>query len=296
MSNESAAPPDTFHEAQLGHVDVYASYKRSPYLSIKHSSYFHVYSELFAPYKGRAITFVEVGVLNGGSLFMWRDYFGPGARIIGVDFNPLAKKWEKEGFEIHIGSQSDPEFWGSLFDAVGPVDLVLDDGGHTFEQQILTVHCCIPHIKDGGLMVVEDTHTSYFKDFGYPTKYSFIEWTKKLIDNINSRFPGVKVSSLPYKQSVHSITFFESIVSLKIDREKCFDSVPTSNGGISSAAEDFRHRGTAMGKVRGLITGLAGRYPALRGSSLLRNLKNRAYGLYAAHHTKNRLKRLGKFF
>ena len=277
-------------------MDVYESYKRSPYLSIKHSSYFHAYSELFAGYKGRAITFVEVGVLNGGSLFMWRDYFGPGARIIGVDFNPLAKKWEKEGFEIHIGNQSDPGFWSAFFDTVGPVDLVLDDGGHTFEQQIITVHCCIPHINDGGRMVIEDTHTSYFRDFGYPTKYSFIEWTKKLIDNINSRFPAVKVSDLPYKQSVHSITFFESIVSLKIDRKKCFDSVPTSNDGISSAADDFRHQGTAMGRVRSLITNVAERFPALKSSSLLRNVKNRAYGLYEARHTRNRLKRLGKFF
>jgi cephalosporin hydroxylase len=296
MSNDSGAFQDALHEKTIGNVDVYESYKRSPYLSIKHSSYFHAYSELFAQYKGRAITFVEVGVLNGGSLFMWRDYFGPNARIIGVDFNPLAKKWEKEGFEIHIGSQSDTDFWHRFFNAVGPVDLVLDDGGHTFEQQIITVHCCIPHIKDGGRMVVEDTHTSYFRDFGYPTRYSFIEWTKKLIDNINSRFPAVKVSTLPYKQSVHSITFFESIVSMKIDRAKCFDSVPTSNGGISSAAQDFRHQGTAMGKVRTAITNLARRFPALRESTLLRSLKNRAYGIYAAHHTKNRLKRLGKFF
>lgn len=296
MSNDSAASQRPAYEKDIGNVDVYRSYQRSPYLSIKHSSYFHAYAELFAPYKGRPITFVEVGVLNGGSLFMWRDYFGPHARIIGVDFNPLAKKWEKEGFEIHIGSQSDPTFWDALFKSVGPVDLVLDDGGHTFEQQIITVHCCIPHVNNGGLVVVEDTHTSYFKDFGYPTKYSFIEWTKKLIDNINSRFPGVKVSTLPYRESVHSITFFESIVSLKIDREKCFESVPTSNGGISSGAEDFRHEGTAMGRVRNFITGLATRYPALRANPVLRNLKNRVYGLYTAHHTKNRLKRLGKFF
>ena len=52
---------------------------------------------------GKEITFVEIGILDGGSLFMWRDFFGNKARIIGVDLNPEAKKWEKEGFEIFIG-------------------------------------------------------------------------------------------------------------------------------------------------------------------------------------------------
>ncbi len=85
----------------------YRSYLKSPYKSIKHTTYFEVYDELFSRYRGKDITFVEVGVLGGGSLFMWRDFFGPKARIIGVDLNPNAKKWTEHGFEIFIGSQSD---------------------------------------------------------------------------------------------------------------------------------------------------------------------------------------------
>lgn len=130
---------------------------------------------------------------------MWRDYFGPKVRIIGIDFNPMARRWENDGFEIFIGNQSDPLFWKGVFNIIGDVDIILDDGGHTYEQQIVTAHECIPRIRDGGLLIVEDTHTSYFKGFGYPSKYSFIEWTKRLIDNINSRFPAVKVCNLPYK-------------------------------------------------------------------------------------------------
>jgi hypothetical protein len=230
------------YENALGQLDIYKCYKKSPYLSNKHSSYFQVYAELLEPYRNKPITFIEVGVLNGGSLFMWREYFGAKARIIGIEFNPLAKRWESDGFEIFIGSQSDGLFWDEVFNKIGNVDIVLDDGGHTYEQQIITAHKCVPHIKDGGLLIVEDTHTSYFKDFGYPSKYSFIEWTKMLIDNINSRFPTVKVSSLPYKNSVYSISIFESIVSFKIQRNKCFESAPTTNGGTSLNAKDFRHQ------------------------------------------------------
>jgi len=226
---------------------IYQSYLRSPYLSIKHSSYFHVYDELFEKYRGKEFTFVEVGVLNGGSLFMWRDYFGDRARIIGVDLNPLAQKWTKDGFEIYIGSQSDPEFWESFFKQVGPVDVLLDDGGHTFEQQIVTVHHALPHIRDGGVIAVEDVHTSYFRDFGAPSRYSFISWAKSIADDIGSRFPELPLARRPYKDAISSVRFFESIVSFHVDRRKCFRSTVTSNEGKSFEAEDYRHKGSFAG-------------------------------------------------
>ena len=107
----------------------YQSYKKSPYRCVKLTTYFDVYDDLFAQYRGKEITFVEIGVLFGGSLFMWRDFFGPKARIIGVDLNPNAKKWEEEGFEIYIGSQSDENFWNRFVEEITSVDVVLDDGG-----------------------------------------------------------------------------------------------------------------------------------------------------------------------
>ena len=76
---------------------------------------------------GKEITFVEIGVLNGGPLFMWRGFFWPKARIIGVELNPGAKRWESEGFEIFCGSQSDEVFWSDFVEQVGRVDIVLDD-------------------------------------------------------------------------------------------------------------------------------------------------------------------------
>ncbi len=88
-----------------------------------------------------------------------------------------------------------------------------------------------------------------FQEFGYPSKYSFIEWTKRLIDNINSRFPAVKVSDLPYKSSIFSISIYESIVSFKVSRQKCFESFEMSNNGISMDAVDFRHKGREVFSV-----------------------------------------------
>ena len=51
----------------------------------------------------------------------------------------------------------------------------------------------IPNIKDGGIILIEDTHTSYSKRFGNPSKYSFINYSKYLVDVVNSRFPSDEI-------------------------------------------------------------------------------------------------------
>ena len=140
--------------------------------------------KLFSQYRGKEITFVEIGVLSGGSLQMWKKFFGEKARIIGIDLNPDAKKFEELGFEIFIGSQSDEVFWKNFFSKVGGVDIILDDGGHTNFQQIMTTCICAPLIRDNGILVVEDVFHSYgvsygSKGFYNPSKYSFINFVRK---------------------------------------------------------------------------------------------------------------------
>lgn len=220
-------------------TDTYKAFVKSPYKSIKHSTYFESYDHFFSKYRNQNITFVEIGVLGGGSLFMWRDYFGPEARIIGVDLNPNAKKWEENGFEIYIGSQSDIKFWESFKQEVGLIDVVLDDGGHTYEQQIITTECLLSAMNDGGIIVVEDTHTSYMEGFG-PKSKSFIEYTKKLIDKVNMRFG--KLSDYESERRFWSIEVVESMVAFKINKKASnLVSELKNNGGIDDSAQDFRY-------------------------------------------------------
>lgn len=212
----------------------------SPEKSIKHSTYFPVYDYLFERFRGKPICFVEVGVLSGGSLFMWRHFFGPEARIIGIDLNPEAKKWEEFGFEIFIGNQSDPEFWEDFFMKAGPVDILLDDGGHTFHQQIQTVQSSIPMIKDGGMVVVEDTHTSYMGGFGFKG-FSFVRWAKTLVEPVNARFSMLVKRS--HSSVLWAVEFLESFVVFRVDRGLCaVSSQPVSNSTKSASPEDFRGR------------------------------------------------------
>ncbi|QDT88460.1 class I SAM-dependent methyltransferase [Gimesia algae] len=217
----------------------YQAYLKSPYKSIKHSTYFAVYDDLFARYRGKEITFVEIGVLGGGSLFMWREFLGPKARIIGIDLNPNAKKWEAEGFDIFIGSQSDKQFWQDFVKKVGKVDVVLDDGGHTYEQQIITTEMLLDSINDQGMLVVEDTHTSYMDGFG-SRRYSFIEYVKCLIDKMNQRFSELNTTASDRR--VWSIQTYESFVAFHIRRSASdLVSESTDNGGTDDAAMDYRY-------------------------------------------------------
>jgi len=253
-------------EHRLESLALYQIYKRTKYLSIKHESYFHTYTELFEKYRGKKIVFVEIGILNGGSLFMWRDFFGEEARIIGIDLNPEALKWEQDGFEIYIGNQDDPEFWKSFFKEMGPVDIILDDGGHTNRQQIITTASCIKHIKDGGTLVVEDVHASYMRKFGNPSKYSFINFSKHLVDSINSRSSRINRAKNDYWKHIHSIVFYESIVAFKVDRKNCFISNPTKNDGESFNAKDYRFRTSTKEYVFRKLSGqrIWSRVPAIR--------------------------------
>lgn len=225
-------------------------YESTPYLSLKHSSYFHVYETLFSRYVGQRFTFVEIGVLNGGSLNMWRQFFGPGARIVGIDMNPAALRWEDAGFEIFIGDQADPGFWARLKAELGAVDVLLDDGGHTNLQQIVTVAHALPLVRDGGLVVVEDTHTSYFTEFGNPSTHSFMSYAKRLVDHVNSRTPGLPKHEPDWSGEIASIRFFESIVAFEVDRRLCFTPQPTSNRGASVDAKDFRYEAGLAAQLR----------------------------------------------
>ena len=211
-------------------LKLFQIYKNLKHVSLKCDTYFQVYEEIFNRYIGKKITFVEIGVMHGGSLFMWREYFGKNARIIGIDLNTKAKELEKHGFEIYIGSQSDKNFWKSFFDQVGKIDILLDDGGHGNAQQIITLSEVIQHTNDDGLIVIEDTHASYLKKFGNPSKHSFINYSKYLIDVLNSRFPDVKnKKNNGFKNKIYSISFYESIVSIKINSKKSIETTVLKN-------------------------------------------------------------------
>ena len=221
------------------------SFKSSPKYSIKWNNYFEIYENLFKRFKNKKITLVEVGIGNGGSLFMWRSYFGKKAKIIGIELNPEAKKLEGNGFKIHIGDQSNPDFWKNFYKKVGKIDILIDDGGHTNLQQITTLMESINHINPNGIIVVEDTHTSFMKDKGFknPSKFSFINFTLMNVEILHRRNPMIKKKLNNLSKLINSIEYFDSITVVNIAKKKLIKSKNLENNKkLRIFFDDFRFK------------------------------------------------------
>jgi len=77
----------------------------------KWAHYFDIYHSHFKSFIDTKCVVLEIGVSMGGSLQMWKQYFGAEAKIYGVDIQPACKKFEEKNIEIFIGSQSDRDFF-----------------------------------------------------------------------------------------------------------------------------------------------------------------------------------------
>ena len=182
----------------------------------KFDHYFDVYDRYFSQFKNKKITIVEIGVYQGGSLQMWRQYFGKEATIWGIDIDPRCKSLEEENTHILIGSQEDPQFLRSIIDKIGPIDVLIDDGGHTQNQQIVSFQELYQHVNtDGGIYLCEDVHTSYMNIYGggHERKNTFIEYSKSFIDQLNAHYSeqsSLKVDAIT--KTTNSIHYYDSIV------------------------------------------------------------------------------------
>ncbi len=124
----------------------------------KWEHYFEIYHSHFAKFIDREVNVLEVGIYSGGSLDMWKEYFGQKCRIYGVDIEEACKSYENDAVKIFVGDQADRNFW-KLFKSETPnLDIIIDDGGHMPHQQIVTLEEMLPHLRPGGVYLCEDVH------------------------------------------------------------------------------------------------------------------------------------------
>jgi len=188
----------------------------------KFDTYFDVYEHHFNKFIGKSPIVVEVGICRGGSAEMWKNYFKENATIIGVDFdlNAFRKEYQTPGCKQVYGDQGDPQFWKKFFTDYPKVDIFIDDGGHHQYQQITTLEAIWPHLNLGGVYLCEDTHTSYWPEYGGGLNHSssFIEYSKNLIDlinidHINFSNKHENIANLLDKyKDINAIHYYDSIV------------------------------------------------------------------------------------
>ena len=177
--------------------------------------YFEIYERHFQRFKGKKIVLLEIGIHKGGSLEMWRKYFGEECEIIGVDINPLCHRFENEKTKVFIGSQDDRDFLRELKSEIPKVDILIDDGGHMMDQLKITFEELYDWVKEDGVYLVEDLHTCYWPAYegGYKRKNSFIEYCKSLVDQLNAwHSQSRELTVSDFSRTTHSIHFYDSIV------------------------------------------------------------------------------------
>lgn len=133
----------------------------------KWEHYFPFYERFLAPFKGEEVTLAEIGIYSGGSLSMWKQYLGDASTIIGIDIQPECKAYESDNIVIEIGDQFDKDFWNGFCGRHPKVDIILDDGSHVPEHQIVTFEALFNHLSPGGIYICEDIHGENSLFHGY---------------------------------------------------------------------------------------------------------------------------------
>ncbi len=179
--------------------------------------YFDIYARHLERFRGRAPVMLEIGVFGGGSLAMWKEYFGPGARIIGLDINPDCAAHAAEDVEVVIGSQDDPAVLDGILARHPRIDIVLDDGSHVMQHLVRSFLHLYPHVAPDGVYMLEDLHTCYWEEFGGGLKRagSFMEFAKDLIDALHAPHSRGAVPMTDFAASTFSMTVHDSIIAFE---------------------------------------------------------------------------------
>lgn len=214
----------------------------------KWDHYFEIYDRHFARFKHQQPVILEIGVAKGGSMEMWRKYFGEGCKIIGIDINPACRQFENDHTKIYIGSQGDRNFLQSIKKEIPKVDILIDDGSHMMEHLKISFQELYDWVDENGVYLAEDLHTCYWHEYegGYKRHGSFIEFCKQQIDQLNAWFSRQrKLKVNRFSRTTHSIHFYNSIVVF--EKRKIEDPFDVLSGKID--ASDVIHRPPALNGV-----------------------------------------------
>ena len=177
----------------------------------KEHDFLRKYQFFLEPWKNDAFTFLELGIFNGQSLKMWRDFF-PNARVVGVDINPSAVNYVPD-MECKIGDLGNIDFLTSL-QSYKP-RLVIDDASHIWSHQLNAFFTLFPHLQPGGIYIIEDICTSFepwatiHKSYDSVTPFRVMETLAECLTSQEKTQTGIRVLPLsppgPYQSLIEAI-------------------------------------------------------------------------------------------
>lgn len=196
------------------------------------SSNYHNYTEVYAQYfntiKNLPLKFLEIGIFRGNSVKLWENYF-PNAELHFIDITYDSVQYFSSRSHYHlVDQQSKSALEKFIHETGGEFDIVLDDGGHMMQQQIVSFLTLFPHVKKGGMYIIEDLHTSYWSSYGGGNhSATTISFLKKLIDDVNyvgastgrashqNLDPSFEHELKMFQKDIFSIHFYDSIAIIK---------------------------------------------------------------------------------
>lgn len=177
----------------------------------KSGPFLRTYEILLSKYIDTDVSLVEIGVLCGGSLKLWKNYLGTKANIYGIDIHtPVLNESQIIEYSADQGSRDSIQ---QVISLIPKIDVLIDDGSHQCSHQINTFEEIYPKLSREGLYIVEDTHTSYIINYegGYKKEGTFIEYCKNIIDtfyiNEDNRIKTTAISG-----TIDSIIFYKDMV------------------------------------------------------------------------------------
>ncbi|WP_158783530.1 CmcI family methyltransferase [Pantoea sp. BAV 3049] len=170
--------------------------------SDKWSIYLNTYHETLSKLQPLPVSFLEIGVQNGGSLDIWSQYFPNAVNIIGCDIDEKCSllTYDKDNISVIIGDSSTQEVKERIEKISPEFDVIIDDGSHDSSDIIKSFLLYFPLIKEDGYYIIEDLHCSYWQNFegGLYDPYSSMAFLKKLGDIPNYEHWGTAKSEHEY--------------------------------------------------------------------------------------------------
>ena len=161
----------------------------------KGPDYYRVYEKKFASLQEKPVTLLELGVANGGSLQVWKDYF-PHGTIVGLDQSPPPLHDPSRRIHLYQGLQQDIDLLDRISNecAMEGFDIIIDDASHIAAHTKTSFwHLFVHHLKPGGLYVIEDWGTGYWEYWPDGEAYTgnnhmagMVGFIKELVDEVGS--------------------------------------------------------------------------------------------------------------
>lgn len=140
----------------------------------KWSNALDAYQRHLSGFAGQYIAIGEIGIQSGGSIDMWQATLGPACQVFGIDINPQVTQFQNAMTTVVIGDQADMSMWENFFSAVvkGPLNILVDDGGHEANQMLTTLMQSFDHMTPNGVIAIEDIHgPGYLNPFFIPAAH-----------------------------------------------------------------------------------------------------------------------------